>query len=254
METKTMAKTGAGVKAVGAAANLKPSEEAMSGPTATTPPKKETEGATRGAIAKTPPGKNEMGVKPKKRARAQEAPQSQEREEGPATEPTNLPPKRPDSTPGGAKEGSQVQTEEPPRLFKSGGMAKYYRKQARKAAKKAKLEKENHAVKAPEEPGAKTSEEHKVEGGGEGTERGLEVGVEENELLIDTQQIGEKAEILRTKEGRADNEEEKGTEESEMGDREAVKAEDKPEEEGRGKEPEMGDGEAVGPEDKPQED
>jgi hypothetical protein len=78
--------------------------------------------------------------------------------------------------------------------------------------------------------------------------------VEGNELLIFTQQIGEKAEILRREEGRADNEEGKGTEESEMGDREAVKAEDKPEEEGRGKEPEMGDGEAVGPEDKPQED
>jgi hypothetical protein len=39
-----------------------------------------------------------------------------------------------------------------------------------------------------------------------------------------------------------------------MGDREAVKEEDKPEEEGRGKEPEMGDGEADGPEDKSQED
>jgi hypothetical protein len=133
-------------------------------------------------------------------------------------------------------------------------MAKYYRKLARKAAKKAKLEKENQAVKTPEKPGAKTSEEHKVERGGEGTERGLEVGVEGNELLIYTQQIGEKAEILRTEEGRVDNEEGKGPEESEMGDREAVKAEDKPEEEGRGKEPEMKDGEAVGPEDKPQED
>jgi hypothetical protein len=39
-----------------------------------------------------------------------------------------------------------------------------------------------------------------------------------------------------------------------MGDREAVKAEDKPEEEESGKEPEMKDGEAVRPEDKPQED
>jgi hypothetical protein len=166
-KTEAIAKTGAGVKAVGAAANLKPPEEAMSGPTAKTPPeKKETEGATSGAITKTPPEKKEMSVKPKKRARAPKAPQSQEREEGPATEPTNPPPKRPDSTPGGAKEGSQVQTEKPPRLFKPGGMAKYYRKLAWKAAKKAKLEKENQAVKAPKEPGAKTSEEHKVEGGG----------------------------------------------------------------------------------------
>jgi hypothetical protein len=81
-------------------------EEAMSGPTAKTPPKKETIGATSRAKAKTPPKKNEMGVKPKKRARAREAPQSQEREEGRATEPTNPPPERPDSTPGGAKEGS----------------------------------------------------------------------------------------------------------------------------------------------------
>jgi hypothetical protein len=96
MEIETMAKTGAGVKAVGAAANLKPLEEAMSGPTAKIPPEKETEGATSGAIAKTPPEKNKMGVKPKKRARAREAPHSQEREEGPATEPTNPPPKRPD--------------------------------------------------------------------------------------------------------------------------------------------------------------
>jgi hypothetical protein len=48
-------------------------------------------------------------------------------------------------------------------------MAKFYRKLVRKAAKKAKLEKENQAVKAPKEPEAKTSEEHKVEGGGEGT-------------------------------------------------------------------------------------
>jgi hypothetical protein len=82
----------------------------------------------------------------------------------------------------------------------------------------------------------------------------LEVGVKGNELLIYSQQIGEMAEILRTEEGRADNEEGKGTEELEMGDREAVKAEDKPEEEGRGNEPEMGDGEKVGPEDKPQQD
>jgi hypothetical protein len=109
-------------------------------------------------------------------------------------------------------------------------------------------------VKALEGLGEKTSEEHKVEGGGGGTGRGLKVGVEGNELLIFTRQIGEKAEILRIEEGRADNEEGKGTEESEMGDREAVKAEDKLEEEGRGKEPEMGDGEAVGPEDKPQKD
>jgi hypothetical protein len=180
--------------------------------------------------------------------RAPEAPQSQEREEGPSTEPTNPPLESPDSTPRGAKEGSQGQTEEPPRLFKPGGMATYYRKLAQKAAKKAKLEKGNQAVKAPEEPGAKASDEHKVEGGGEGTERGLEVGVEGNELLIFSQQIGLKAEILRREEGSADNEEGKGTEESEMGDREAVKAEDKPEEEGSlGKEPEMGDGEAVKP-------
>jgi hypothetical protein len=192
--------------------------------------------------SKDPAGEERNGRETEERARAWEAPQSQKREEGPATEPTNPPPKRPDSTPGGAKEGSQVQTEEPPCLFKPGGMAKYYKKLARKA----KLEKGNQAVKAPEEPGAKTSEEHKVEGGGEGTERGLEVGVEGNELLIYTQQTGEKAEILRTEEGRADNEEGKGPEESEMGKREAVKAEDKPEEEGRGNEPEMGDGKAVG--------
>jgi hypothetical protein len=204
--------------------------------------------------SKDPAGEERNGRETEEKARASEAPKSQEREEGPATEPTNPLPKRPDSTPEGAKEGSQVQTKQPPRLFKPGSMAKYYRKLARKAAKKAKLEKENQAVKAPEEPGAKRSEEHKVEGRGEGTERGLEVGVEGNELLIYTQQIGEKAEILRTEEGRADNEEGKGTEELEMGDREAVKAEDKPKEEGRGKEPEMGDGEAVGPEDKPQED
>jgi hypothetical protein len=139
-----LANPGARVKAVGAAANLKPPEEATSKPTAKTPPeKKKTEGATSGVIAKTPPEKKEMGVKPKKKARASEAPHSQEREEGPSTEPTNPPLERPDSTPGGAKEGSQVQTEEPPRLFKPGGMAKYYRKLARKAAKKAKLEKGN---------------------------------------------------------------------------------------------------------------
>jgi hypothetical protein len=85
-------------------------------------------------------------------------------------------------------------------------------------------------------------------------ERGLEVGVEGNELLIFTQQIGEKAEILRREEGRADIEKGKGTEELEMADQEAVKVEDKPEEEGRGKEPEMGDEEAVRAEDKPEED
>jgi hypothetical protein len=157
METETMAKTGARVKAVGAAANLKPPEEAMSGPTAKTTPEKETEGGTSGVIAKTPPEKNEMGVKPKKRARAREAPQSQEREEGPATEPTNPPPERPDSTPGGAKEGSQVQTEEPPRLFKPGGMAKYYRKLARKAAKKAKLERETRRQSWKGKPGGEGS-------------------------------------------------------------------------------------------------
>jgi hypothetical protein len=166
-KTERIAKTRAGVKAVGTAANLKTPEEPMSRPSAKTPPeKKETEGATSGAIAKTPPEKKEMGVKPKKRARAPEAPQSQEREERPPTEPTNPPPKRPDSTPGGANEGSQVQTEEPPDLFKPGGMAKYYRKLERKAANKANLEKGNQLVKAPEEPGAKTSEEHKVEGRG----------------------------------------------------------------------------------------
>jgi hypothetical protein len=166
-KTEAIANPGTGVKAVGAATNLKPPEEATSRPTAKTPSeKKETEGATSGAIAKIPPEKKEMGVKPKKRVRAPEAPHRQEREERPSTEPTNAPLERPDSTPGGANGGSQVQTEEPPRLFKPGGMAKYCRKLARKAAKKAKLEKGNQAVKALEEPGAKTSEEHKLKGGG----------------------------------------------------------------------------------------
>jgi hypothetical protein len=139
METETMAKTGAGVKAVGAAANLKPPEEAMSGPTPKTPLEKDTEGALSGAIAKTPPEKNEMGVKPKKRARAREAPQSQEREEGPATEPTNPLPERPDSTPGGAKEGSQVQTEEPPRLFKPGGHGQVLQEASTEGGEKCKV-------------------------------------------------------------------------------------------------------------------
>jgi hypothetical protein len=98
-------------------------------------------------------------------------------------------------------------------------------------------------------PGAKTSEQHKVEGGGKGTERGLEqVGVEGNGLLIFTQELGEKAEILRKEEEapvRAENEEGKGRKESERGHGEALKAEDKPEEEHRSKEPEMGDGEAI---------
>jgi hypothetical protein len=53
--------------------------------------------------------------------------------------------------------------------------------------------------------------EHKVEGGGKGTERGLEVGAEGNALLIFTQQIGEKGEILRREEERAEDEEGKGT-------------------------------------------
>jgi hypothetical protein len=41
--------------------------------------------ATSGATAKTPPEKKKAGLKLKKRARAPEAPQSQEREEGPST-------------------------------------------------------------------------------------------------------------------------------------------------------------------------
>jgi hypothetical protein len=74
------------------------------------------------------------------------------------------------------------------------------------------------------------------------------VGVEGSGLLIFTQELGEKAEILRREEEapvRAENEEGKGRKELEMGDGEAVKAEDKPEEEHRSKEPEMGDGEAI---------
>jgi hypothetical protein len=70
-----------------------------------------------------------------------------------------------------------------------------------------------------------------------------QVGVEGSELLIFTQPLGEKAEILRREKAapvRAENEEGKGKKESEIGDGEAVKAEEKPEEEGRSKEPEMG--------------
>jgi hypothetical protein len=109
------------------------------------------------------------------------------------------------------------------------------------------LEKGIQAVKATGEPEAKASEQHKVEGGGEGTERGLEqVGGAGAGILIFTHQLGEKAEILRTEAPvRVRNEEGKGRKESEMGDGEAVKAEDKPSEEERSKEPEMGDGEAV---------
>jgi hypothetical protein len=192
MKKATVTTTGAiavpeaGVKGVGATANLTPPEEATSGATAKTPPeKKETEGATSGATAKTPPEKKEAGLPQKKRARAAEAPQSQEREEGPSTEPTNPPLKSRNSPPGGAKQGSQLQTEQAPRGFTPRGLDKYPRRLARKAAKKAKLEKGIQAVKAPGEPEAKASEQHKVEGGGEGTERGLEqVGVEGGGILI----------------------------------------------------------------------
>jgi hypothetical protein len=85
-------------------------------------------------------------------------------------------------------------------------------------------------------------------------ERGLEqVGVEGCGVLIYTQPLEEKAEILRTEAPvRVENEERKGRKESEMGDGEAVKAEEKPSEEERSKEPEMGDGEAVKAEDKPE--
>jgi hypothetical protein len=116
------------------------------------------------------------------------------------------------------------------------------------------LEKRIQAEKAPREPGAKTSEQHKVEGGGEGRERGLEqVGVEGSGILIFTHQLGEKAEILRTEAlGGMENEEGKGRKESEMEDGEAVKAEDQPEKEERSKELEMRDGEAMKAEDKPE--
>jgi hypothetical protein len=52
------------VKAVGAAANLKPPEEATSRSTVKTPPeKKETEGATSGAISsKDPTGEEKSGL------------------------------------------------------------------------------------------------------------------------------------------------------------------------------------------------
>jgi hypothetical protein len=204
-----------GVKTVGATPNLTPTEQATSGATGKTPPEKEeTEGATSGATANTPPEKKKAGLKLKKRARAPEAPQSQEREEGPSTEPTNAPLKSRNSTPGGAKQGSQLQTEQPPWRFKPGGIDKYLRRLAQKESKKAKVEKGIQAVKAPEEPGAKTSEQHKVEGGWEGTERGLEqVGVKGSGILIFTQELGEKAEILRREEEgpvRAENEEGKG--------------------------------------------
>jgi hypothetical protein len=66
------------------------------------------------------------------------------------------------------------------------------------------------------------------------------VGVEGNALLMFTQQIGEKAEILRREEERAENEEGKSIEELKMGDGEAVRAEDKPEEDQRSKEPKIG--------------
>jgi hypothetical protein len=115
------------------------------------------------------------------------------------------------------------------------------------------VEKGVQAVKAPEVPGAKASEQHKVEGRGEGTERGREQvgwewGLEGSGILIFTQELGEKAEILRREEEapmRAENEEGNGRKESEMEDGEAVKAEDKLEEEHRSKEPQMGDGEAI---------
>jgi hypothetical protein len=126
----------------GAGATATPTEEATSGATAKTPPeKKETEGATSGATAKTPPKKKEAGLPQKKRARAAEAPQSQEREEGLLTEPANPPLKSRNSPPGGAKQGSQLQTEQAPRGFTPRGLDKYLRRLARKAAKKAKLEK-----------------------------------------------------------------------------------------------------------------
>jgi hypothetical protein len=197
----------AGVKAVGA--------------TAKTPPeKKETEGEKSGETVESPPKKKEAGLPQKKRTRAAEAPQSQEREEGPSTEPTNPPLKCQNSPTGGAKEGAQLPTEHAPRGFTPRGLDKYLRRQARKAAKKAKLEKGIHAEKAPGEPGAQTSEQHKVEGGGEGMERGLEqVGVERSGVLIYIQQLEEKAEILRTEAPvRVENEEGKGRKESEMGD------------------------------------
>jgi hypothetical protein len=74
------------------------------------------------------------------------------REKGPAKETTNAPLKRKNSPQGGAKQGSQLQTEQLPRMFKPGGMEKYFSRLARKASKKAKVETECQEVKAPEEP------------------------------------------------------------------------------------------------------
>jgi hypothetical protein len=105
---------------------------------------------------------------------------------------------------------------------------------------------------ATEEPGAKPSEQHKVEGGGDGTERRLDkVGVESSGLLILAHELGEKEDIVMREEEalvKAENEKGKGSKELEMGDGEANKAEDKPEEEQRSKEPEMGGPEPVKPE------
>jgi hypothetical protein len=69
----------AGVKAVGAAANLMPTEEATSRAATKTHPEKETKGATSGAREKTLLEKKKVGLKAKKRARASEAPHSQKR-------------------------------------------------------------------------------------------------------------------------------------------------------------------------------
>jgi hypothetical protein len=164
------------------------------------------------------------------------------------------PAQKPKLTTGGGKAGVTASDGAGTPRIHAKGPRQVSEEASTKGGKKGKVGKGIQAVKAPGEPGAKTSEQHKVEGGGEGTERGSEqVGEEGSGILIFTQQLEEKAEILRTEAPmRVENEEGKGRKESEMGHREAIKAEDKPSEEHRSKEPEMRDGEAVKAEDKPE--
>jgi hypothetical protein len=203
--TGAIADPEAGVTAVGAIANPTPPEKketgvATSGATARVPPEKmETGVATSRATARTPPEKKEARLT-KKRARAKET-QSQEREKGPSTEPTNAPLKSKNSTRGRAKQGSQLQRSPAPRRFKMGTIQEYPRRLAQKESH-AKMETGIQEVKAPKEPGATPNEQHKVEGRGEGRERELNnMGVEASGLLSTlAHELGKKEVVLRREE------------------------------------------------------
>jgi hypothetical protein len=108
--------------------------------------------------SKDPAGEEKSGLETEEKDKGAGSAAKSRKRRGAVNGADEPPAQKPKLNTRGGKAGVRASDGAATRRFKPGGIDKYLRRLARKASKKAKLEKGIQAVKAPEEPGSKTGE------------------------------------------------------------------------------------------------